>query len=190
MGEPEAKHGIATIVFKSQVLKKDFEKVAESVGLIGNRRMSKAATRTYPRSVYESKHGTVTLVNDEPLELDYVEIDMPNFETVANLLRTSFPTYTMGDVTSLGRSSSWQDRDLAFRILSELHEVAFDRELCEILTKSIEDESLDCSNALLAASQLSWRQLRPIVNRAAERHGNDALGNLAWNMLRSSEWNR
>lgn len=178
------------IVAKDEIPTEDFNRTISKVGLKYSRRKTRAASKGFPQHVWHSNRGTVTLVKDEPLELDYIEIDLPNSEDVESLLRNSFPFYQMSEVMDLLRSSLWEDRDQAFRILAEIEYLEYDQELCEIITTSIQDADLDCSDALLAASQLSWRQLRPVVEQAAERHDKSALGDLAWNMLHGSEWDR
>jgi hypothetical protein len=178
------------IVAKTGISTEDFDRIIGPFGLKYSRRMSMKATKGIPRHVWRNRHGSVTLVNDEPLELDYVKIELPSSEIVETLLRDSFSFYEWSDVLDLVRSSSQQERALAFRVIAELKYVKYDQELFEILTSAIHEGQLDCSDALFAAGQLSWHQLRPAMEQAIERHGKSAIGNLAWNILHGSEWDR
>lgn len=180
----------ARLVAKDLIPVENFDGIAGQLGLKYSRRSSKKISKGIPRHVWRSRIGSVTLVKDEPLELDYIKIGLPAPGNIERLLRASFPCYEWHEVITLVRSTSWQERDLGFRIVAELKYIDYDPELFDLLQRSVREADLDCSNALFAASRLSWHQLRPVVDEAAATHSASAIGDLAWNLLHGSAWDR
>jgi hypothetical protein len=131
----------------------------------------------------------LTLVKNEPLRVDSVEIDAVDLAAMEKRVRDTFPCYVVDEVLDIVRLPEPRDRRLGYKILAVIKDLEYDQSIFDAVVASIRAAEADHTAALLAAGRLSWRQFRSVVEKAVGTQDTSSFDSFAAHVLLSSPWN-
>jgi hypothetical protein len=182
------------LIAKDSVPPEQFTDVATRAGWKLNHRATRVGQKQEsPRFVWNGEDGTISLVKDVVLDVDYFAIDTPDPVTAKATLSNSFRCYDTIEIIEMARNaSSSVERAHAFTLLGAAKYIEYNKDLFGLLTERIrQSDPVDRAAAVFAAGRLSWRQLRPVVAEAVESADTESsFYSYSDNILNLSPWDR
>jgi hypothetical protein len=134
--------------------------------------------------------ATVTLVKSVALTSPYLVVSAPNPGEVIASISSLVPFFTVAEIVDrLVHAESTDEKVTALSLVAATGLRDYREDLYRTLLARLRDPSARVRvAALLAASQLNWKQLRPTVEQASESDADADVRALGSNFLGLTDW--